>query len=73
MLHGMAAIPEPVYALDRDVNLAYQVVGDSGPDLLFVPTPRFPIDLIWDDPTVARHLPARVVRPIDPDRPAGVG
>ncbi len=52
----MAATPETVYARDGDVNLAYQVVGDSGPDLLFVPTPRFPIDLIWDDPTVARNL-----------------
>jgi hypothetical protein len=52
----LAAIPETVYAPDGDVNLAYQVVGNSGPDLLFVPTPRFPIDLIWDDPTVAGHL-----------------
>ncbi|MDT5154519.1 MAG: hypothetical protein QOI01_6252 [Mycobacterium sp.] len=52
----MAAIPETVYARDRDVNLAYQVLDDAGPDVLFVPTPRFPIDLIWDDPTVARHL-----------------
>jgi pimeloyl-ACP methyl ester carboxylesterase len=52
----MAGTPETVYARDGDVHLAYQVVGDSGPDLLFVPTPRFPIDLIWDDPTVARHL-----------------
>ena len=52
----MAAIPETVYARDDDANLAYQVVGSSGPDLLFVPTPRFPIDLIWDDYTVASHL-----------------
>jgi class 3 adenylate cyclase len=52
----MAATPETVYARDRDVNLAYQVLDDAGPDVLFVPTPRFPIDLIWDDPTVARHL-----------------
>ncbi|MEZ0350607.1 hypothetical protein [Mycobacterium sp. pR1184] len=36
----MAATPQTVYARDGDVNLAYQVVGDSGHDLLFVPTPR---------------------------------
>jgi pimeloyl-ACP methyl ester carboxylesterase len=52
----MSAIPETSYARDGDVSLAYQVVGDSGPDLLFVPTPRFPINLIWDDYTVAGHL-----------------
>ncbi|MET0475159.1 MAG: adenylate/guanylate cyclase domain-containing protein [Mycobacterium sp.] len=52
----MAGIPETVYARDRGVNLAFQVLDGVGPDLLFVPTPRFPIDLIWDDPTVARHL-----------------
>jgi class 3 adenylate cyclase len=52
----MAAIPETLYARDGDVYLAYQVVGDRGPDLLFVPGPTFPIDLIWDEPTVAASL-----------------
>jgi class 3 adenylate cyclase/pimeloyl-ACP methyl ester carboxylesterase len=52
----MAAIPETVYARDGDAHLAYQVVGDGGPDLLFVPTASFPIDLLWDEPTVAGHL-----------------
>lgn len=52
----MAAIPNTAYARDGDVNLAYQVVGTRGPDLLFVPTPTFPIDLLWDEPTVAGHL-----------------
>ncbi len=54
--HGMAAIPQTVYARDGDVHLAYQIVGDRGPDLLFVPNAMFPIDLLWDDPTVAGHL-----------------
>ena len=49
MLMAMAVTPQTVYARDGDVNLAYQVVGSPGPDLLFVPTPRFPIELIWDD------------------------
>src|SRR6185295_5532003 len=29
---------------------------DGGPDLLFVPPSPFPIDLLWDEPTVAGHL-----------------
>ncbi|GBG37343.1 alpha/beta fold hydrolase [Mycobacterium montefiorense] len=52
----MAAVPETVYARDGDAHLAYQVVADNGPDLLFVPTGTFPIDLLWDEPTVAGHL-----------------
>ena len=52
----MAAAPETVYARDGDAHLAYQIVGDRGPDLLFVPTATFPIDLLWDEPTVAGHL-----------------
>ncbi len=52
----MAAVPQTVYARDGDAHLAYQVVSESGPDLLFVPTASFPIDLLWDEPIVARHL-----------------
>ncbi len=52
----MAAVPQTVYARDGDAHLAYQIVGDRGPDLLFVPTGTFPIDLLWDEPTVAGHL-----------------
>jgi pimeloyl-ACP methyl ester carboxylesterase len=52
----MAAAPETHYARDGDAHLAYQVVGDHGPDLLFVPTATFPIDVLWDEPTVAGHL-----------------
>ena len=53
----MAGTPETLYAKDGDSHhLAYQVVGDGGPDLLFVPPSPFPIDLLWDEPTVAGHL-----------------
>jgi hypothetical protein len=38
--------PETRYARDGDVHLAYQVVGEQGPDLLFMPTAIFPIDLL---------------------------
>lgn len=51
----MSATPETFYARSGDAHVAYQVVGD-GPDLLVVPTATFPIDLLWDDPTVAGHL-----------------
>jgi class 3 adenylate cyclase len=52
----MVAVPQTVYARDGDIHLAYQLADDRGPDLLFVPTATFPIDLLWDEPTVARHL-----------------
>lgn len=51
----MVAIPETRYAREGENHLAYQVIG-AGPDLLFLPTATFPIDLLWDDPTVAGHL-----------------
>jgi class 3 adenylate cyclase len=53
---SMTATPETYYARDGNVRVAYQIVGDQGPDLLFVPTPVFPIDLLWDEPTVAGQL-----------------
>ncbi len=51
----MVGIPDTVYTRGGDAHVAYQVVGD-GPDLLFVPTSTFPIDLLWDDPAVAGYL-----------------
>jgi len=53
---AVADFPNTVYARDGDAHLAYQIVGDRGPDLLFLPTANFPIDLLWDEPTVAAHL-----------------
>ena len=32
----------------RRRHLAYRVVGDGEPDVLFVPTAAYPIDLLWD-------------------------
>lgn len=52
----MGGTPETRYARDAGSHLAYQVLGDHGPDLLLVPSPNFPIDLVWDDPTTAGHL-----------------
>lgn len=55
----MVATPETRYARDGENHVAYQVVGDGGdgrPDVLFVLTATFPIDLLWDEPVVAGHL-----------------
>jgi class 3 adenylate cyclase len=52
----MAGAPETHYARDGDAHLAYQVLGDNGPDLLLVPTGSFPIDLLWDELVIASHL-----------------
>jgi class 3 adenylate cyclase/pimeloyl-ACP methyl ester carboxylesterase len=51
----MAVVPETRYALLGDAHIAYQVIGE-GPDLLFLPSTQHPIDLIWDEPTLAGHL-----------------
>jgi hypothetical protein len=52
----MVSTPETLYAWDGDAHLAHPVVGDNGPDLLFVPTATFPVDLLWDELTVAGQL-----------------
>jgi class 3 adenylate cyclase len=52
----MVAAPETFYARDGDAHIAYQVLGDRGPALMFVPPTNFPIDLLWDEPTVSGHL-----------------
>ena len=52
----MAAAPVTCYAQDGGLHFAYQVLGDHGPDVLLVLNPNFPIDLVWDEPTVAGHL-----------------
>jgi class 3 adenylate cyclase len=52
----MAGIPTTVYARDGDAHLAYQIAANRGPDLLFVPTATFPIDLLWDEPSIAGDL-----------------
>src|SRR5690349_23929717 len=52
----MAAAPVTCYAQDGGLHFAYQVLSDHGPDVLLVLNPNFPIDLVWDEPTVAGHL-----------------
>ncbi len=52
----MAVAPDTKYAFDGEHHVAYQVLGEGGPDLLYVPTATFPIDLMWDEPVLARGL-----------------
>lgn len=52
----MGGTPETHYARCGEMHLAYQVVGHGGQSLLFLPSPNFPIDLMWDEPTFAGYL-----------------
>jgi class 3 adenylate cyclase len=56
MLTAVATPPETRYAVTGGHHVAYQDVGGTGPDLLYVPTATFPIDLMWDEPAFARAL-----------------
>ncbi len=48
--------PETRYAKSGDVHIAYQVVGDAPRDLVFVLGWVSNLEVVWEDPTVARFL-----------------
>ena len=48
--------PETRYARSKDGSVAYQVVGDGPLDLVFIPTWASNVEVIWEEPTVARFL-----------------
>jgi class 3 adenylate cyclase len=52
----MTTAPATRYVRDAGTDIAYQVLGTSDHDLLYVPTATHPIDLMWDDPVLARGL-----------------
>src|SRR5439155_17212916 len=53
----MASAPETQYALSGSYHIAYQVAdGAADRDILYAPRTTTPIDLLWDDPIVARGL-----------------
>jgi class 3 adenylate cyclase len=52
----MAPIPDTQYARHGDTHLAYQVLGDGPFDLLHIVMGYLPIDLMWDEPVLARAL-----------------
>jgi pimeloyl-ACP methyl ester carboxylesterase len=48
--------PETRYARSGDVNIAYQVTGERPRDLVYVPGWVSNIELMWEDPAMARFL-----------------
>jgi class 3 adenylate cyclase/pimeloyl-ACP methyl ester carboxylesterase len=49
-------IPETRFADTPGGRIAYQVVGDGPIDVLVTHAPMFPIDLMWDEPSLVRFL-----------------
>lgn len=45
--------PETRYARSGDVSIAYQVLGDGPPDIVFVPPHVSNVELVWDIPARA--------------------
>jgi class 3 adenylate cyclase len=53
----VAEVPETRFAETPSGRIAYQLVGDGSPNLVVLPPPMlFPIDLMWDEPTLVRFL-----------------
>jgi class 3 adenylate cyclase len=48
--------PETRYARSKDGDVAYQVVGDGPLDLVFIPWWGTNIDVMWEEPSIARFL-----------------
>ena len=49
-------MPETRYARSGDVNIAFQVVGEGPPDIVYVPGWVSNVELMWDDPGLASFL-----------------
>jgi len=58
LVRGQAAgvQPETRYAKSGDVHIAYQVVGDAGPDLVLVPGWVSHVEYAWEEPSFSRFL-----------------
>jgi class 3 adenylate cyclase len=48
--------PKTAYAWNDGTALAYQIVGSSGPDLLFIPGSVTHLEMLWQQPKVSRFL-----------------
>ena len=48
--------PQVRYARSGEASVAYQVLGEHGPDLVFVPGFASHLDLAWEEPHLARFL-----------------
>jgi class 3 adenylate cyclase len=56
-LRGVA-LPVTQYARSGDVNIAYQVVGEGTPDIVFIPSLTHHVELVWENPPQARFFEA---------------
>ena len=52
----MPAPPPTRYARSDDARLAFQVMGEGPPDVVFVGGPASHLDIMWEDPETARAL-----------------
>ncbi|HWC39124.1 MAG TPA: adenylate/guanylate cyclase domain-containing protein [Acidimicrobiales bacterium] len=52
----MSEVPETRYVERGGVSLAYQALGHGERDVLYLSWPLAPVDLMWDDPLLARGL-----------------
>jgi pimeloyl-ACP methyl ester carboxylesterase len=53
---ALVSVPETVYATTSGGRIGYRVVGAGPPDLLATNPPFLPVDLMWDEPRLARFL-----------------
>ena len=49
-------LPQTRYAKSGEVNIAYQVLGQGPPDLVYIPGWVSNIEIFWEDPAFARFL-----------------
>lgn len=49
-------MPDTRYAKGGEVNIAYQVIGDGPPDLVYVPGWVTNVEVMWEEPGLARFL-----------------
>ena len=52
----MAVHPETQFARTEHGNVAYQIVGDGPLDLVFIPSWLSNVDVMWEEPSLARFL-----------------
>ncbi|HSD11745.1 MAG TPA: adenylate/guanylate cyclase domain-containing protein [Candidatus Binatia bacterium] len=49
-------VPETRYARSKEGNVAYQIVGDGPRDLVFIPWWATNVEIMWEEPSIARFL-----------------
>jgi len=52
----MSTLPKTRYAKSSGINIAYQVIGEAPPDLVYVPGWLSNVEMMWENPRLARFL-----------------